>query len=88
MSKASDLLREQAAHLAVDYRVGEARMYYAVADLMDACTERGAEVHPNMTVSGCLICCMHWYDMDDPRHAANCKLAAIERAITGESDVK
>lgn len=36
MSQAANILREQAVQLAVDYRVGEARMYRAVAELMES----------------------------------------------------
>lgn len=64
MSKANDILREQAVQLAVDYRVSEAKMYYAVADLMDAISD------------------------EDISLAAQRALAALKRAITGESDAE
>jgi hypothetical protein len=76
MSRASDILRERAMAMghsrSLDQR-REAAELRAVAVLLDAVTRRQI----------CVIC---WSELEDEPHEDWCTCAALERAITGESD--
>lgn len=82
MSTASDILRERATKAALDGRAHDAAVIAAVAELMDACVDE----EPGRFQ--CRVCRSAGRS-DVYRavrvHTDDCKLAALERAITGEN---
>ena len=76
--QASDILRDRARVAREQARPHDAETIDAIADLLDACIESDES-----GMVYCRLCRPRLY-----AHRPDCALAAAERAITGESDVK
>lgn len=90
MSRAADILRERARkseECIAAYGLCSPAELRAVAHLMESIPQR-EQLRHDLVAYTCLVCRMWWFDNSPARHEPDCALAALERAITGESDAE